>query len=201
MTAITQHPSVRNYIGIDPGDKWVGVASMTVVGNTSGYYYMNMGVLNRANHFDMSFVVDSIVPQRSSHHIVVCESFQQRPVGYNRFGRGDTLRLMGALQYLSLKRGHEWNEIPPGDPNEVYRLYVGKFLDAWLPKCPKPEAAQWKHAWSAWRVMARWLMMRESKDLTRMRPKELPPMGCFYVEAQSSSARLTAPRLEWNFGQ
>jgi hypothetical protein len=186
---------MRHYLGIDPGEVWVGYAKLAV---DNGVYTANMGVINIGA---MSFVptVGFLVPIVQTHTIV--ESYQQRPVGYQRFASGHTLQLIGALKYAMLLAGHEWSEVPPKDPSptELNKLLIGRYLTRWQEFLECPGDPRWRHAHSAWRVLAQYLLMRGSNDLSDLKRKVLPPLRpCGPIRhGRVNRVELIAPTVTW----
>src|ERR1044072_7076385 len=101
-------------IGIDPGEAWTGVAALDIGSN-------GMHTKTRVFRSDarrLADLVDEVVPGGPDVHIVA-ENFSVRPVGFNAFSQGQTLRILGALQYATEKRSHTWTLVPPADPDAV----------------------------------------------------------------------------------
>lgn len=186
------------YLGIDPGDKWVGWARMQVTDRT---YTCCMGVYNRAMFNDLTRLVNVIMEANTPSH-VICESFQLRALGHNKFGRGETLRLIGALQYATGQAQLAWSEVPPGNAVvELGQLHLGKYIEKWMKWVPASADTNWRHAHSAWRVIGRYLLTMHHKDITRLaRTPKNPPMGFYHGATNALNAKhahLLAPTASW----
>lgn len=181
------------YLGIDPGDKWVGWARMQVDGLM---YTANMGVYNSEaiNFYDL---VQFILIKGNNPTHIITESYQQRHLGHNRFGRGTTLRFIGALQYVTEQKHLIWGEVPPGNPEELAHLHLAKYIEKWTPHLPMPASPQWKHAHSAWRVIGRYLLTLGHKDGSRLAKAKVHMVFNFDELHRPQLGFLSAPTALW----
>jgi hypothetical protein len=183
----------RHYIGIDPGDRWVGYCKLRVsVGVNVTIYQADMGVLERSLRLDK--VVDRLIPISPISQIAV-EEYNQRSVGFNKFRSSDTLKLIGALNYLAAKHSHTWAMVRPSQA-DLDALIIGKYLKKWdkhLPASPN-----WRHAYSAWRALARWMLVSSNTDLhTIAELKQLPHLTYRQNSPAFSEGQVTAPTISW----
>lgn len=160
----------RCYLAIDPGDAHVGFASLQTTGRS---HYALTGVLHRQSRGDFATFVDEILalmPGESEHTLVV-ESFQVRPVGHQRFTAGETLQLIGALRFAAGARGLAYATVMPGNAaKDLAGLGLAPRLDAWLPQ---PRPSRWEHAWSAWRVLGRFMLGHDTERLLHFTNREM----------------------------
>ena len=155
------------YVGIDPGERWVGMAILAL--RSDGSADTDSRVYDVANHggyVGMTKDIIGMIPHNAPTMMVV-EDFQIRTVGHQTFGRGTTLRMIGALEYAVDKiRQFTWDMVPPGDHLEAIELF-GKPLwntaKGWPTK--RRWAEQWHHCLSAWRVLGHHLMHRHPSTL------------------------------------
>lgn len=104
-------------------------------------------------------IADEIMWQASRDRTisVVAEDFRIRAQGSNTFSRGETLRLLGALEYVAERNGNPWHVVPAADPDRALReLVLGTYLKPWREHWPSTETLQ--HARSALRVIASHLL-------------------------------------------
>jgi hypothetical protein len=188
MTRISRH-----YIGIDPGDRWVGYCKLSViVGSGVSIYQADMGVLERTLRLDI--VVDRLIPVSPLVQIAV-EEYNQRSVGFNKFRSSDTLKLIGALNYVAAKHGHRWAMVRPTQ-SDLNALIIGQYLKKWdkyLPASPN-----WRHAYSAWRALCRWMLVSHNQDLLTIAELDrLPRLSYRKTYPAFSEGQVSAPTLSW----
>lgn len=184
---------VTRYIGIDPGSSWCGVAHLYVCRHNVIMAGMStLSVADRA----LVTLVDEVVPSEKA--TVVVESFQSRPVGFNRFSAGITLKILGALEYRTkMHDEHEWALVPTGDPTkELSRFGLVPFLSEWNKICPLPRNQKWDHAFSAWRILAQYLLTHDLKLLERLRAG-LPNHITVLQDGFTFDSDLIAPTIKW----
>lgn len=152
-------------IAIDPGDVHVGYAILERDEHESR---ATMGVLHRPAR-DFVQLVETLAPLEENQFVsdIVVESFQHRPVGHQRFDTGETLQLIGALRFQTERQSIRYATVPPGNIEDLQRLFFARYLDKWVPSTRRPLEA--KHAWSAWRVMMHFLMQVDPDYLMRLR--------------------------------
>jgi hypothetical protein len=191
---------MRRILAFDPGEVWFGFAAL-LLDTRKNVVRAETRVLH--------------VPSRSFHGTVneatfmglpadvVCEDYRVRPVGHQRWSSGTTLRLMGALQYVTESNdASSWQTVPPGSVREVSEL-CGPLLDRWREHFHANGNAEWDHAFSAWRVMLRHLMKTEPDLLMRMRHPTTPhqfELTPHWLPVTSKRPRdLLAPAARWPY--
>lgn len=183
----------RHYLGIDPGDRWVGYCRLKVnYGVKVIVYQADMGVLERSLRIDR--VVDRLIPISPIIQIAI-EEYNQRSVGFNKFRSSDTLKLIGAFNYMAAKHGHTWAMVRPSQA-DLNALIIGRYLKRWdkhLPASPN-----WRHAYSAWRALARWMLVTHNKDLATIAElKQLPRLSYRQNYPAFAEGEVAAPTLSW----
>jgi len=138
---------------IDPGDVHVGFARLDVFTHTR--YVLAMGVIHR-DSWELVDLVDTLRDLTGNAHSCVVEDYRIRPVGHQRFNHGSTLRLLGALEYvINSTLTVNFATVPPGNPVELEQLRLRHVINAWREGFAlRPNAANWRHADSAWRALA-----------------------------------------------
>ncbi len=156
MATQTRTLSMKRLIGIDPGERWMGMAILTIDGR---YWHANMRVLDLSTRSldKTGFELYALLPAT-----VIAESYQQRPVGHQHFASGQTLRVLGALEYVTLRHRCRWEEVPPAQPDVlVGELHMIHYLERWLTFCPPLiNKSTWQHGKSAWRVLLQYMLKR-----------------------------------------
>lgn len=187
------------FIGVDPGDRWVGYAVLSVEFGVRSKIYTSCGVLDlelRGIAGAAGFIYDALPAE------LAVEDYRVRPQGFNKFSRGATLRLIGALEYIVAARsGHSLLLIPPASPDaELKELRLDGWLNDWREDWPRPKDPAWDHARSAWRVLARALLREDSSLLLSVGkatdPKPHPTMR----DGVSSRTEFHAPTTKWSIG-
>jgi hypothetical protein len=196
------------FIGIDPGDVWCGYA-MLEYDPTSDLRNGTQYFLTEARVFHIPSrprLIDTV------HHvlfgmpaIVVAENYTVRPVAYNRFSAGHTLRLLGALE-LGVQQNviSSWNTVPPGPwEKDLPKLASGMFK-RWSPDWLRPSAKNWGHAKSAWRVLLSYLMREHPDVLNVLRDKDCVrtyrriPSVLYSAKKRTTPHDLAAPAAKWD---
>jgi hypothetical protein len=145
-----------HYFAIDPGEVHVGFASLYI---DDDQFTLHSGVLHRPSR-----TFPQLVDQLMKHldcptvwtSMLLVESYQARAVGHQRFSSGETLQLVGALRYATERDGRLFATIMPGDAKKDLRaLRLQPLLDEWIPQ---PRPSRWEHAFSAWRVLGRFML-------------------------------------------
>jgi hypothetical protein len=146
-----QHSSLR-LLGVDPGDRWVGLAALDITGNQWSAW---TGVLD-IKFRTMQEAIHEIM--RPSPLGMIVERYQQRPVGHQRFVSPKTPKLIGALEYIMQERGGGFHEVQPNSPLDLQHMPMYRKIEAWRPKWQHCHHQNWTHALSAWRVLSIWMM-------------------------------------------
>lgn len=186
------------FIGIDPGDVWVGIAALEfeperneVRGETRVYNLTARG---------LPHTVQDIVSMMPAH--VAVENFSIRPQGHNRFKAGQTLRLIGALEYaISQSVRSTGCLIPPGNAEREVPLLFGDLIARWRKDWQTPGLKEWNHAYSAWRVLGRHLMTDHVELLRTLKRDPLQDSRALmrrWLPLQHGSDRdIIAPASRW----
>lgn len=154
------------FIGIDPGEKWVGIAMLEVRGSR---WHAETRVLSVAARRNLLEVVEDVLIWAPA--TIIAEDYRVRPVGHQRFTQGYTLRLLGALEVTAIKLG-KWITLLPGPSAELEMLQLGRFINR--QDWGQHTNPNWQHALSAWRIVGRHLMAEEPKMLERLRKIKKP---------------------------
>lgn len=144
-------------LGIDPGDRWCGFVGMRL---SKSFVQVESRTYDRSPR-SLLQTVETLLPFAGAEErvIVAAENFQHRNVGHQRFNAGNTLRLLGALEYLCQRAGWSWNLIAPGDwTKELHYIFGEQFVADYRQHWPDRSRSQWDHCLSAWRVLGRYLM-------------------------------------------
>lgn len=140
------------FLGIDPGDRWMGLAGLR---NNGSAWEAAIAVvdLKQNTFYDNVKRVGDLIDEDTTK--VICEDFRVRPQGHNRWAAGHTLRLIGALEFVAHDNYSTFAMIPPGDPDDLHGLVFGNNgLTNWRQRWPLWGDSKWKHGLSAWRVLA-----------------------------------------------
>ena len=150
-----------HYFAVDPGEVHVGFASLYL---DDEKFTIDAGVLHRPSR-TFSELVDQLTKhiEYEEPSMLLVESYQQRPVGHQRFAAGETLQLVGALRYVTECEGQLFATIMPGDWRKDLRaLRLQPLLDEWIPQ---PRPSKWEHSFSAWRVLGRFMLGHDTERL------------------------------------
>jgi hypothetical protein len=156
---------------IDPGDRWVELASMRefISPKLGRRWGLSIAVLDRQG-LTMRSTVD--IALRGVPTIVIVEEFRARLQGHQAFSKLETPRLIGAIEYAHVK---PLAFVPSGDPSEVNRL-LGDIPKLWKggmdAKGFDAGRSLWNHGWSAWRCLAIWLLHQETSLLEQLRDSD-----------------------------
>lgn len=155
------------YVGIDPGAAWCGFAALNVGKHSIRAAAATYGRDDRS----LTSIVRTLLPFAHTDEItVIAEDFQIRSVGHQRFNRGDTLRLLGALEYESLSAGWSWNLIAPGSwKDELPKLFGNELIADYKQRWPLRGHANWDHCLSAWRVLGRFFLGNKLSVMSELR--------------------------------
>lgn len=160
-----------NYLALDPGDRWIGVATLQFsFEKKKASISFGATCLDRKDRSIGETMDDvaGLVGLIDAHRLVV-EDYQIRQVGFNSFNAGQTLRLLGALQYQ-----YEENKnvrlalVKPDSPTLAQQFWrhlwddIRGTVDRHVPR------EQRQHAYSAWRVLGAYLMSNELETLQRI---------------------------------
>lgn len=186
------------YIGLDPGDAWLGFAVLDAPDETT--LFTTCGVLHVPSRGGLMPVTREIRGWLPA--FVVSEDFRLRGLGHQQWSRGMTARLLGALQFAVEDYDSDWSTVDAGDPiKDLKALGADRWIDRWSPTWPRERAAEWKHARSAWRAVGMHLLRDE--DGGRELLRRLIRGEKFRVSARMFSVRgvreneLVSPTAVW----
>jgi len=149
-----------SYLAFDPGDRWVGVAiaraatTHTIVStalfdrNTSAFGAIR-GLLSRRHVLGLT-----------EQLVLVAEDFRIRPMAFNAFSGGNTLRFLGALAYEAEHIGVPLALV--STTADGTKMPLTNKLAAWKIDWPRP--ASWSHGLSAWAALQR-ALVRDAPDV------------------------------------
>jgi hypothetical protein len=155
------------YLGIDPGDRWVGLAILQQRGGRgkqkNGFtsWYGQSIVLDTEGKSILQ-VIKLLEPYVAEAEMIVAEDYDQRPQKFNAFNSGRTLRLLGAIEVAVKMRGDvRFRLVAPGNPKDAAKMWRGDVAlgDLFLLN------GQARHAASAWRALGAYLMQKRPKLL------------------------------------
>jgi len=162
------------YIGIDPGDAWCGFAALeTTPEGAIRVESRTYDVKNHHGYIGMATDIIDLLPHAKRTHIV-CEDFRIRRQGHQAFGAGNTLRLLGALEFgASQIKAFSFSTVAPTDNVEdITRELFGRVLFNYRSDWPKSRHASWRHCLSAWRVLGQYLITHDRAVLEILHKKK-----------------------------
>lgn len=151
------------YVAVDPGEVHVGIASLYI---DDDQFTVDCGVLHRPSR-SFAELVDQVMQHLDEGaewtSMLLVESYQARAVGHQRFSAGETLQLVGALRYATERESQHFATIMPGNARkDLDAMKLTPLLDEWIPT---PRPAKWEHAYSAWRVLGRFMLGHDTERL------------------------------------
>lgn len=157
---------MKTWIGIDPGDRWTGIAVIQEISKSE--LRAEAGVIDGQD--DIYRTVDLLPTFLNPGTSVIVEQYSVRPVGHQWFTKALAIRLIGAIEYVSRKQRCTFTMVPPGDPTDVVtKMGIDSFIKSvvGIPLRDK----RWRHALSAWRVLALHLLKNEVDIFRRLRSR------------------------------
>lgn len=198
-------------IGIDPGEKYTGLAALTLTPNLSGgcafTAVMEGDLLQPARWLD-EVLGDYTLDSLDVIH-VVCEEFRIRPHKYESFASGGTLQLIGALRYVGETKEDYGFMLRPAQLiplEQMKKTSLYKWLHDWKRTWPSNTARCWRHAIDAWRVILHHALTSEYQELREGRVFESlynitsDEIGSAFVEYLPDNLKYVAPEIMWNWG-
>ena len=155
------------FIGIDPGERWVGIAMLEATGSKWQAESRVLDVQARSGFLQL--VSDVLIWAPAT---IIAEDYRVRPVGHQAFTAGYTLRLLGALQVSAEAKDATWIMLQPGPAAELDLLQLGRFVKR--SDWPASNDPHWQHALSAWRVLGRYLLQEHKELLEKLRKTKKP---------------------------
>jgi hypothetical protein len=155
-------------IGIDPGERWTGMAFLRT--RKSTMMTAEIGIIDGSQnrYLSVELLNEEIEDEDEVH--VVCEDYVVRPVGHQRFTHAYTVRVIGALEYVTHFHRKTWDTLPAGDPDKQLKLLgLSNLFIQWSMEWPERNRPQWHHGRAAWRVLAQWLLASDPDLLQRMK--------------------------------
>jgi hypothetical protein len=162
------------YLAFDPGDKWCGVAALAANADEE-IVCAESRVLCASDRSFSSLINDMAWCSRRGCKPAVKnitgigEDFRVRPVGHQRFTAAHPVKILGALQYRFESDGSPWHLVSPGNAEREVPLLVNGLLTDWRLNWRNGNDPNWRHAWSAWRVLLRHLMTADVALLRALR--------------------------------
>ena len=124
---------------------------------------------------------------------MVIEEFRVRPVAHNAFTRGETIKLIGSLEYAASEKSVPVHFAPPADPLTILHLPIGRPVVRWRQRWPKLSDYRWHHALSAWRVLGHHLLNTDRQLLLEL--EHVTATDCSWTNTLSTAR--VAPRQRW----
>lgn len=194
------------FIGIDPGDVWCGFALLEYDPDTDSIdkYFLTetrvFHVPSRASIKDLVYDVMFALPA-----VVVAEDYAVRPTNFNRFSKGNTLRLLGALELTTEQSlASTWRTVPPAPWETNLPKMAGGMIDRWSPDWAQSRHKNWGHAKSAWRVLFAYMMQKHPDILNVLRMPECVQSYrrirsvLYSAERRCAPADMNAPAAKWS---
>lgn len=162
------------YIGIDPGEAWCGFAALDIT--SDGLVRVEARTYKISAHrgyLGMAHDIIDLLPHAKRTHVVL-EDFRIRRSGHQHFNRGNTLRLLGALEFgVHEVSTFSSSVIPPNDHGErETRELFGRVFWNYRRHWPHRRHAAWGHCISAWRVLGHHLFQAEQPLLLKLLKKK-----------------------------
>jgi hypothetical protein len=209
--------SPMRVVAVDPGEAWTGVARLDVepvldtrMGGVVGVQFVLDARLIHSKPRTLletvSEVMFALPAPRPFESVLVLEAFAMRGQGFNTFSAGNTLRLIGALEYaVQYSQRMALATAQPADPdkNDLLHNLSNRALVAWMRDWPSPSASNWHHVRSAWRVLCDYLFRTRPNVLSWLRDARVyeqynPKRATFPIMDQRTEDRLAPEaRMVW----
>ncbi len=201
------------FLAFDPGDVWLGFAALQIDTETGSErrpvteMHTVTRVLHVPSHNFTGAVREALFYGLGKPAIVIAEDYRMRPVGHQRFNAGLTLRMLGALEYATSQYPKSsWVQVPPGNSErELPQLLGPTFFPEWQTSWANPKDANWRHALSAWRVLARYLMKEHAtllQQIRRVETHETMRLMPHWLPFQTQRINdLSAPAARWTLAE
>jgi hypothetical protein len=188
------------YIGVDPGEAWCGFSALDITSDGAvRVEARTYSVTARGGYLRMAHDIVDLLPHRRAH--IVCEDFRIRRSGHQHFSAGNTLRLLGALEFgVTSVDAFKFFLVPPNDRGDTEtRELFGSVLWNYRRSWPKPRHAAWGHCVSAWRVLGHHLLAHERALLLKLHTvkKSRQCDRWLPVALKSSRHEHVAPAARW----
>jgi len=203
-------------IGIDPGERWTGIAMLSI-SETLSKAYAATAVLNRELMYPahwLNEMLDRFQKETATQIHVVVEEYRIRPQKYESFASGGTLQLIGALRFVTdLHEDIAGFMLRPAQQlsmDQMKRTSMYTFLKSWRPRWPSSTSRTWEHAISAWRVILHHALTAELEDLRTLSvfqdigmgqdDARFAPLYSGELFGSSLQDRYVAPTTTWTWG-
>lgn len=187
-----------NFLGVDPGERWLGLAGLVCMSHRWHAHIMVVDMKGTAMYDN----VDLFRRMVGEETRVVCEDYRVRPQGHNRFSGHATLKLIGALHFVTEDRKGTFHLVPPGPPESLTEIAFGERpLQYWRERWKQFGNPNWNHGMSAWRALAYFLHKHYPHIGAHLRPGSPMVREMTYDIAGINwfnswpNAPLTAPRV------
>lgn len=158
---------MTNFIGIDPGERWVGLAGLRQMTGHWQVYIAVADLREQGFHPAVKRIQSWVSPETR----VVCEDYRVRPQGFNRWGAHPTLRLLGAIEFATIENGGGFHLVPPGKHEDLHKLAFGNVaLRYWRDRWNQWGNEKWNHGLSAWRALAVFMAQHHPRILEIINP-------------------------------
>lgn len=172
---------MSHYIAIDPGDRWVGVATLYQLAQMDfedqrkpsssslrrSTWRFGCHVLDRKEKrlVDTINEITQIIDLSGANRMVI-EDYQIRVQGFNAFNAGATLKLLGALELMTQTfQPMPFFTVKPDNPEVAQRFWLGAW-DEIRGRVDRQIARELRqHAFSAWRVLGMHMMQHDLRTL------------------------------------
>lgn len=161
------------YIGIDPGEAWCGFAALEATPDYTRVEARSYSIASHSGYLGMVRDIADLLPHAKRTHIVA-EDFRIRRAGHQSFNAGNTLRMLGALEYAASDiKAFSFSLVSPNDHVEdMTRELYGRVLFNYRNHWPKSRHSSWRHCLSAWRVLGQYLLEQNPEVLLSLRKKK-----------------------------
>lgn len=156
---------VKVWIGIDPGDRWTGIAVLSFSPMAAYPWCAEMGVVDQETvglYHVAEHLSELFRPRRPKEDcVVIAERYQGRSSGHQRWSDLRAVRLLGALEMVTTRARVPWFTVAPGQDGETI---VDPLLRSWRAIS---RGDQWRHARSAWRVLGLYLLTKDPNRIVK----------------------------------
>lgn len=171
----------KRWIGVDPGDRWMGLAVLTHLDGGFGWT-ADIRVVD-LEPYNLTGIGNGFRQLFGSGDFVICEDFRMRAVGHQQFNAGRTLRTLGMFEYITTSKGGTFGLIPPDRPELVMESFFGPIIRHWRTQWMDRTSPHWGHALSAWRVLIHWLAKNNPKVIERIHKADLQKNASFITSS------------------
>lgn len=156
---------MKNFLAIDPGERWLGLAGLSNNGTSWNAYAMVVD-MKPATVYDTVHALSAMTVNKET--TVLCEEYRPRPQGHNRFSKHSTIRLIGALEYAFADQGKTVQYVTPQTFALSEVLFGPRTLREWQERWNQHGSQRWEHSLSAWRILAYHLSRRHQDTVVAL---------------------------------